>query len=67
MDPTRDKMSFDGQTPPPGVVPGAGVASSKIKLPAAARPVVAEFNGERVVGRTWPTADNQLAILELTY
>ncbi len=67
MDPTRDKMSFDGQTPPPGVVPGAGVASSKIKLPAAPRPVVAEFNGERVVGRTWPTADNQLAILELTY
>jgi triacylglycerol lipase len=28
---------------------------------------VAEFNGERVVGRPWPTADNELTFLELTY
>jgi hypothetical protein len=55
LDPQRDKMAFDGQSPPPGAVPGAGVASSKIKLRAAqARPVVAEFNGEKVVGRVWP-------------
>jgi triacylglycerol lipase len=42
LDPTRDRMAFDGQTPPPGTLPGAGVASSKIKLPTAqSRTVVA--------------------------
>ena len=68
FDPGRDRMSFDGKNPPPGAVPGAGVSSSKLKLPdVQARPVVAEFNGEKVVGRSWPAADNHLAILELTY
>ena len=67
FDPTRDRMSFDGQTPPPGAVPGAGVSSSRIKLAGPQRAVVAEFNGERVVGRTWPVADNRLVVLELTY
>ncbi len=61
-------MSFDGQTPPPGALPGAGVASSKLKLVSGQpRPVVAEFNGERIVARSWPAAGNELAILELTY
>jgi triacylglycerol lipase len=68
FDPGRDKMSFDGQSPPPGALPGAGVATSKIKPPSAApRSVVAEFNGERVVGRVWPAANNEVAVLELTY
>ena len=68
LDPTRDRMAFDGQTPPPGALPGAGVASSKLKLDSAqARPVVAEFNGERVVGRSWPAAAGQVSLLELTY
>lgn len=68
LDPARDRMAFDGQTPPPGALPGAGVASSKIKLASAqARPVVAEFNGERVVGRPWPAADGHVSLLELTY
>ena len=67
LDPARDKMALDGQSPPPGALPGAGVASSKIKPAAAARPVVAEFNGERVVGRSWPAAENHIATLELTY
>jgi pimeloyl-ACP methyl ester carboxylesterase len=67
LDPTRDQMSFDGQSPPPGVPPGAGVASSRIRPAGAPRTVVAEFNGERVVGRSWPLADNQVAVLELTY
>jgi triacylglycerol lipase len=66
LDPERDRMSFDGKMPP-GVLPGAGIASSKLKLPAQPRPLVAEFNGERVVGRPWPTADNELTFLELTY
>jgi triacylglycerol lipase len=68
FDPARDKMSLDGQSPPPGALPGAGVASSKVKPDGAAgRSVTAEFNGERVVGRTWPAAENHIAILELTY
>ncbi len=68
LDPTRDKMLFDGQSPPPGALPGAGVASSKIKLASAqARPVVAEFNGERVTGRPWPAAEGHVSLLEMTY
>lgn len=67
LDPTRDKMAFDGQSPPPGAMPGAGVSSSRIKLSSGlARPVAAEFNGERVTGRIWPAAQNHVSILELT-
>jgi triacylglycerol lipase len=67
LDPARDRMSLDGEIPPPGALPGAGVASSRIKPAGAARPVVAEFNGERIVGRSWPLADNHVSVLELTY
>ncbi|TFZ01410.1 alpha/beta fold hydrolase [Ramlibacter rhizophilus] len=67
LDPARDRMSLDGK-PPQGVPPGAGVASAKLKLAEAAqRPVVAEFNGERVVGRPWPAAQGHVTVLELTY
>jgi triacylglycerol lipase len=67
LDPARDKMAFDGQTPPPGAVLGAGVATSRIKPTGLPRAVVAEFNGERVIGRSWPAAENHVSILELTY
>ncbi|WP_332827137.1 alpha/beta fold hydrolase [Ramlibacter sp.] len=67
LDPTRDRMAFDGVTPPPGAVPGAGVSSSRMKPTGAPRAVVAEFNGERVIGRTWPTAGNEVTVLELTF
>lgn len=67
FDPARDRMVFDGQSPPPGVLPGAGVSTSRIKPAGAARAVVAAFNGERVVGRTWPTAQGDVTVLELTY
>jgi pimeloyl-ACP methyl ester carboxylesterase len=67
LDPDRDRMSFDGRTPPPGALPGAGVASSRIKPAGPQRAVVAEFNGERVIGRTWPTAGNEVSVLELTF
>ena len=33
----------------------------------AGRGVVAEFNGERIAGRAWPTAQGHVVILELTY
>lgn len=67
FDPGRDRMAFDGQSPPPGAVPGAGVSSSRLKPAGPQRAVVAEFNGEKVVGRTWPTASNEVTVLELTY
>ncbi|MBC5765311.1 alpha/beta fold hydrolase [Ramlibacter albus] len=67
LDPARDRMAFDGQSPPPGAVLGAGVSSSRLKPTGLPRPITAEFNGERVVGRTWPLADNHIAVLELTY
>ena len=69
MDPDGfDRISFDGKAPP-GIPQGvAGVASSKLKLAeAGGRTVVGEFNGERVVGRTWPAANNEISTLELTY
>ena len=67
FDPLRDKMAFDGQSPPPGAVNGAGVAQSRIKPTGLPRTLVAEFNGERVVGRSWPLAENHVSVLELTY
>jgi triacylglycerol lipase len=67
FDPERDRMSFDGQTPPPGALPGAGVSSSRIRPAGPARAIVGEFNGERIVGRNWPMAEGHVAVLELTY
>jgi len=67
FDPTRDRMSFDGQSPPPGALPGAGVSSSRIRPSGPPRTVVGEFNGERIVGRNWPLAEGHVAVLELTY
>jgi triacylglycerol lipase len=67
FDPGRDRMAFDGQSPPPGALPGAGVSSSRIRPTGPQRTVVADFNGERLVGRTWPTANNEVSVLELTY
>ncbi len=69
FDADRDKMVFDRRTPPPLVVQGqgAGVSASRIKPMDLNRPISAEFNGEKVVGQTWPTASNEITILELTY
>lgn len=68
FDAQRDRMSFDGKALP-GVPPaGAGVSSAKIKLMEdGVRAMPAEFNGEKVTGRTWPAADNRVVVLELTY
>ncbi|WP_332749274.1 alpha/beta fold hydrolase [Hydrogenophaga sp.] len=68
FDAERDKMAFDGKALP-GVPPtGAGVSSSKIKLmEEGVRAIAAEFNGEKIVGRTWPAPENRAVVLELTY
>ena len=69
FDAQRDRLSFDGQALPPGVPPaGAGVSSSKLKLSKAEdRAIAAEFNGEKLVGRVWPAAQQRITVLELTY
>ncbi len=65
----RDQIALDGKNPPAGVPPGVAVVSSaKLKLlDAPGRAVEAEFNGERIVGRAWPAADNHVVFLELMY
>jgi len=63
----RDRISLDGVSPPPGVPSGVGsVASAKLKVADnTGRAVPAEFNGERIVGRAWPAAENRVVFLEL--
>jgi len=65
----RDRVVLDGLDPAPGVPRGvAGVSTSRLRLPdATPRAVPAQFNEERLVGRTWPTADNHIVMLELQY
>jgi pimeloyl-ACP methyl ester carboxylesterase len=70
FDPTRYKMLFDGHVVPPGVPASgtAGVASSKLKLEKEElRSIKAEFNGEKLVGQTWPASQGHMVMLELTY
>ncbi|MFN3494591.1 MAG: alpha/beta fold hydrolase [Hydrogenophaga sp.] len=64
----RDRMGLDGK-PLPGVGPGgAGVSSAKLLIQAPQpRPVAAEFNGEKLVGRSWSASENRTVTLELTY
>jgi pimeloyl-ACP methyl ester carboxylesterase len=64
----RDVILLDGKQPtdiPPGV-PGVWKTTLKLATPES-RPVVAEFNQERIVVRPWPAKDNHITIAELTY
>lgn len=65
----RDRIALDGTSPPAGIPSGvAGVSTARLKVAdASERAVVGEFNDERIVGRTWPVADNHVVVLELTY
>jgi hypothetical protein len=65
----RDRMSLDGQSPPPGLAPGVpGVSTSTLRLKEpAVRSVVAEFNDERIVVRTWPPAESHVVFAEFHY
>jgi triacylglycerol lipase len=68
FDPDRDRMAFDGKALP-GVPVGVGAGESRSVLKLAAAPVrsiSAEFNGEKLVGRTWPVTENRVVVLELT-
>ncbi|HKX41414.1 MAG TPA: alpha/beta fold hydrolase [Burkholderiaceae bacterium] len=63
----RDRIALDGKSPPAGIPNGvAGLSTAKLKVADdAQRPVTGEFNGERIVGRAWPVAENHLVLLEL--
>jgi triacylglycerol lipase len=64
----RDRMSLDGKSPP-GLPPGvAGLAAATLRLSeSAVRPVPAEFNGERIVVRSWPVSENRVVFAEFHY
>ena len=63
----RDRINLDGKSPPAGIPGGvAGISTAKLKVSdAAMRPVAGEFNGERIVARAWPVAENHVVLLEL--
>ena len=63
----RDRVSLDGASPPAGVPSGVGsVAAAKLKVAdTPGRAVSAEVNGERLVGRAWPAAENHVVVLEV--
>jgi triacylglycerol lipase len=65
----RDQISFDGQSTPPDVPIGVpGVSTSRLRLKdGAGRAVAGEFNGEHIVARAWPAAEQHLSVLELHY
>ena len=62
----RDAMSLDGKSPPPGIPAGVpGLAASKLKLnEPAVRSVVAVFNNQRIVARSWPLVENRVVFAE---
>ena len=64
----RDVILLDGQTPT-GVPTGIPLTwHAKLDLASAdPRPIVAEFNEERIVARPWPAKDNHVTLIELTY
>ena len=65
----RDIVLLDGKEPS-DVKSGVPTdAATTLRLPAAelGRPVVGQFNEERIVARAWPAAENRIAVAELTY
>jgi len=64
----RDRIVLDGTSPPAGIPAGVpGVSTAKLKIgDNFGRSVAGEFNGERIVGRAWPAAENRVVILDLT-
>jgi pimeloyl-ACP methyl ester carboxylesterase len=60
----RDKFSLDGKVPP-GITDGVpAVSSARLPFDASPRTVLAVFNNETVVARTWPTRQNHIVVAE---
>ena len=64
----RDAVFLDGRVPPEVPRGVARVSVATVRLPAAelGRPVVALFNEERIAARAWASAENRIAVAELT-
>jgi pimeloyl-ACP methyl ester carboxylesterase len=62
----RDQIDFDGSATPAGLAPGVpGLSTTKKVVPGPVRSIRGFFDGEAIVGRTWPAADNRVVLLEL--
>ena len=63
----RDIVLLDGKEPadiPPGV---PAVWHTTLRLTTVEdRPIIGEFNEERIVARPWPAKDGHMTIMELT-
>lgn len=67
FDVSRDQMLLDGHAPPGLPSAGAVLSTSKLVLKnETSRAVTAEFNGERITGRTWSAAQGHVVYLELS-
>jgi hypothetical protein len=70
FDADRDTMSFDGKSDLPGITKGTSAGNSNVRLRLSdtiQRSISAEFNGEKLIGLTWPAAQGHTSVLELTY
>jgi triacylglycerol lipase len=67
FDLARDRISLDGLAPPDGIPPGVACVSVVQAgiMDSTERTVAGEFNGERILGRTWPAAHGHVVLLEL--
>jgi pimeloyl-ACP methyl ester carboxylesterase len=65
----RDVVLIDGKEPKDvkSGVPTDSTATLRLAAEQVGRPVVAIFNTERIVARTWPASENRIAVAELTY
>jgi triacylglycerol lipase len=68
FDLSRDSLSLDGNTKPADLpASGAGLSVSKRVLTnSGVRSIEGQFNGEKLVGRTWSASDNHVVILEIS-
>ena len=70
FDADRDTLLFDGKSDLPGITKGTGAGNSNVRLrlpETLQRSISAEFNGEKLIGLTWPAAQGHTTVLELTY
>lgn len=66
FDAGRDRMAFDGKPVPGLPAKGAYLSESTLTLNEdQERAIDAEFNGERIVGRTWRAAHKHVVLLEV--
>ena len=65
----RDVVLLDGREPADVArgVPTDSTTTLRLAEAEVGRPVVAQFNDERIVARAWPAAENRVVVAELTY